>query len=84
LTEYGYATTFSDEVFIIAHHPVAAKTNPLGIMGCGEAGCADAVASVMNAIVGAMSPCAIRRIDMQATPERVWQAIRRAPSAPAL
>jgi aerobic carbon-monoxide dehydrogenase large subunit len=82
LTEYGYATTFSGEVFIIARHPVPAKTNPRGIKGCGETGCAGAL--VMNAIVDALSPCGIGRIDMQATPEQVWQAIRRAPSAPAL
>jgi aerobic carbon-monoxide dehydrogenase large subunit len=84
LTEYGYATSFSGEVFIIARHPVPAKTNPRGIKGCGEGGCAGALVSVMNAIVDALSPCGIRRIDMPATPERVWQAIRRAPSAPAL
>jgi carbon-monoxide dehydrogenase large subunit len=36
----------------------------------------------MNAIVDALSPYGIRHIDMPATPERVWQAIRRAQSAP--
>jgi carbon-monoxide dehydrogenase large subunit len=68
--------------FVTAHHPVPAKTNPLGIKGCGEAGCAGALVSVMNAIVDALSPYGIRHIDMPATPERVWQAIRRAQSAP--
>jgi carbon-monoxide dehydrogenase large subunit len=69
--------------FVTAHHPVPAKTNPLGIKGCGEAGCAGALVSVMNAVVDALSPYGIRHIDMPATPERVWQAIRRAQSAPA-
>ena len=69
--------------FVTEHHPVPAKTNPLGIKGCGEAGCAGALVSVMNAVVDALSEYGIRHIDMPATPERVWQTIRRAQSAPA-
>jgi len=64
--------------FETAHHPVPAKTNPLGVKGCGEAGCAGALTSVMNAIADALSEYGIRHIDMPATPERVWQAIRNA------
>jgi carbon-monoxide dehydrogenase large subunit len=64
--------------FVTAHHPVPAKTNPLGVKGCGEAGCAGALTSVSNAIVDALSDYGIRHIDMPATPERVWQAIRAA------
>jgi carbon-monoxide dehydrogenase large subunit len=52
--------------------------NPLGVKGCGEAGCAGGLASVMNAVVDALSVYGIRHIDMPATPERVWQAIRAA------
>ena len=64
--------------FVTEHHPVPAKTNPLGIKGCGEAGCAGALVSVMNAIVDALSEYGIRHIDMPVTPEKVWQAIREA------
>jgi aerobic carbon-monoxide dehydrogenase large subunit len=70
--------------FITAHHSVPAKTDPLGFKGCGEAGCAGALVSVMNSIVDALSACGIRHIDMSATPERVWQGARRAQAAPAL
>jgi carbon-monoxide dehydrogenase large subunit len=59
-------------------HPVPAKTNPLGAKGCGEAGCAGALVSVMNAIVDALSEVGIRRFDMPATSQRVWEAIRAA------
>jgi aerobic carbon-monoxide dehydrogenase large subunit len=61
--------------FVTAHHPVPAKTNPLGVKGCGEAGCAGALTSVMNAIVDALSEFGVRHIDMPATPEKVWRAI---------
>jgi len=64
--------------FVTVLHPVPAKTNPLGVKGCGEAGCAGALTSVMNAIVDALSEFGIRHIDMPATPEQVWQAIRKA------
>jgi carbon-monoxide dehydrogenase large subunit len=63
-------------MFKSASHPVPARTNPLGIKGCGEAGCAGALPSVMNALVDALAEYGIRHIDMPATPERVWRAIR--------
>ena len=55
-----------------------AKTNPLGVKGCGEAGCAGALTSVMNAIVDALSEYGVANIDMPASPERVWQTIQEA------
>ena len=45
-----------------------AKTNPLGVKGCGEAGCAGSLTSMMNAVVDALSEYGIRHIDMPATP----------------
>jgi carbon-monoxide dehydrogenase large subunit len=68
--------------FTVASHPVPATTNPLGVKGCGEAGCAGALTSVMNAVVDALSDYGIRHIDMPATPFRVWQAIQAAVAAP--
>ncbi|HEV2335502.1 MAG TPA: xanthine dehydrogenase family protein molybdopterin-binding subunit [Stellaceae bacterium] len=62
--------------FVHEFHPVPATTNPLGAKGCGEAGCAGALPSVMNALVDALGEFGIRHIDMPATPERVWRAIR--------
>lgn len=76
-----YALPRADNVpaaFGVAHHPVPATTNPLGAKGCGEAGCAGALTSVMNAIVDALSERGIRHFDMPATPERVWRALHAA------
>jgi carbon-monoxide dehydrogenase large subunit len=61
--------------FAVLSHPVPAKTNPLGVKGCGEAGCAGSLTSIMNAVVDALSAYGIQHIDMPATPQRVWQAI---------
>ncbi len=64
--------------FLSHFHPVPATTNPLGVKGCGEAGCAGALPAVMNAVVDALRPLGVTHIDMPATPERVWSAIRAA------
>jgi carbon-monoxide dehydrogenase large subunit len=37
-----------------------------------------ALAAVMNAINDALAPLGIRHLEMPATPERIWQAIRAA------
>jgi aerobic carbon-monoxide dehydrogenase large subunit len=62
--------------FEVLSHPVPAKTNPLGVKGCGEAGCAGSMPSIMNAVVDALSEYGIKHIDMPASPARVWQAIQ--------
>jgi aerobic carbon-monoxide dehydrogenase large subunit len=75
-----YALPRAEDAPLFRHefHPVPAKTNVLGAKGCGEAGCAGALPSVMNALVDALSEYGIRHIDMPATPERVWRAIHEA------
>ena len=59
-------------------NPVPTPTNPLGVKGCGEAGCVGAMPAVANAIVDALSVYGVRHIEMPATPERVWRAIQEA------
>jgi carbon-monoxide dehydrogenase large subunit len=78
-----YALPRAEDVpdFTVVSHPVPAKTNPLGVKGCGEAGCAGGLASIMNAVMDALSPYGIRHIDMPATPQRIWQAIQAAKHA---
>ena len=66
--------------FVLADHPVPAKTNPLGVKGCGEAGCAGSLTSVMNAVLDALAGRGIRHVDMPLTPFRIWQALREADS----
>ena len=61
--------------FSIENHSVPCKTNLLGVKGCGEAGCAGALPSVMNAVVDALSEVGVTHIDMPVTPEKVWRAL---------
>jgi aerobic carbon-monoxide dehydrogenase large subunit len=60
----------------VGDHPVPAKTNPLGTKGCGEAGCAGSLSTIVNAVVDALSDYGIDHIDMPLTSERVWRAIQ--------
>jgi carbon-monoxide dehydrogenase large subunit len=61
--------------FSVENHSVPCKTNLLGVKGCGEAGCAGALPSVMNAVVDALSEVGVTHIDMPVTPEKVWRAL---------
>ncbi len=57
-------------------HPAPATTNPLGTKGCGEAGCAGSLSTVVNAVVDALSEVGVHHLNMPLTPERVWRAIQ--------
>jgi carbon-monoxide dehydrogenase large subunit len=71
-TDYALPRADDAPPFRIDYHSVPAKTNLLGAKGCGEAGCAGSLPSVMNAIVDALGG---KHINMPATPERVWEAL---------
>jgi carbon-monoxide dehydrogenase large subunit len=73
-----YALPRADDLpaFVFSSRPVPAKTNALGVKGCGEAGCAGALPAVMNAVVDALRPYGIDHIDMPALPLRVFRALR--------
>ncbi|MFZ2007405.1 MAG: xanthine dehydrogenase family protein molybdopterin-binding subunit [Stellaceae bacterium] len=56
--------------------PTAA--NPLGVKGSGQAGAIAAPQTIVCAILDALAPLGVEHIDMPATPERVWRAIKNA------
>lgn len=62
----------------VGDHPSPAKSNPLGTKGCGEAGCAGSLCTIVNAVIDALSDYGVTHIDMPLTSERVWRAIHEA------
>ncbi|HTU53654.1 MAG TPA: xanthine dehydrogenase family protein molybdopterin-binding subunit [Acetobacteraceae bacterium] len=54
---------------------VPSLANPLGVKGAGEAGAVGSPPAVINAIMDALGSRGVRRLDMPATPERVWKAL---------
>jgi carbon-monoxide dehydrogenase large subunit len=73
-----YAMPRAEDIPMMAvgDHPVPAKSNPLGTKGCGEAGCAGSLSTIVNAVVDALSEFGIAHIDMPLTSERIWRAIQ--------
>jgi carbon-monoxide dehydrogenase large subunit len=57
---------------------VPSLTHPLGIRPAGEGGTTPALAVVINAVVDALAEFGVHHVEMPATPERVWRAIRAA------
>jgi len=57
---------------------VPSPTNRLGVRSGGEGGTTGALAVVINAIVDALAELGVSHVEMPATPERVWRAIRAA------
>jgi carbon-monoxide dehydrogenase large subunit len=70
-----YAMPRADDLPDIAfsYEEFPCKTHPMGAKGCGEAGTVGALPVVMSAICDAIG---VVHMDMPATPERVWRAMR--------
>ena len=54
-------------------NPQPTATNPIGAKGAGEAGTVGALPAVISAVCDAVG---VAHLDMPATPERVWAALR--------
>ena len=75
-----YAIPRADDLpaISVTSRDVPSPTNPLGVKGAGEGGTVGAPGAVIHAILDALAPLGVTHLDMPATPERVWQAIRNA------
>ncbi|MDB5624694.1 MAG: xanthine dehydrogenase, molybdenum binding subunit apoprotein [Tardiphaga sp.] len=70
-----YAMPRADDLpsFKLSHTTTLCPGNPLGVKGCGEAGAIGSSPAVINAITDAIGH---NRIEMPATPGRVWTAMQ--------
>jgi carbon-monoxide dehydrogenase large subunit len=57
---------------------VPSPTHPLGMRPAGEGGTTPALGAVINAVVDAMSDYGVRHVEMPATSQRIWRALREA------
>jgi aerobic carbon-monoxide dehydrogenase large subunit len=64
--------------FALGENEVPTKTNPLGVKGAGESGTVGALSSVMNAVNDALAQIGAPYVQMPATSEKVWRAMRAA------
>jgi aerobic carbon-monoxide dehydrogenase large subunit len=75
--DYALPRAADGPSFVFETHNVPCTTNPLGVKGAGEAGAIGSCPAVVNAIIeGLWREYKIDHIDMPATAERIWIAIR--------
>ena len=80
LADYAAITATELPSFELVEMETPTTVNPLGVKGIGEAGTIGATPAVLNAVIDAVAHLGVRHIDMPATPQRVWTAIREARS----
>jgi carbon-monoxide dehydrogenase large subunit len=75
-----YALPRADNIPLVTvqTHITPCTHNPLGAKGCGELGTIGSPATVINAVVDALSHLGVNHVDMPATPNRVWRVINSA------
>jgi aerobic carbon-monoxide dehydrogenase large subunit len=59
----------------ITSQPTQCTHTSFGVKGCGEVGTIGSPATVINAVVDALSHLGVSHVDMPATPGRVWRII---------
>ena len=80
--DYAMPRAADGATFTFETANVPCVTNPLGVKGAGEAGAIGSCPAMVNAIIDALwREYKIDHIDMPATTERVWMAIRKAEKA---
>ena len=67
--------------FELAENSSPTDKNPLGVKGVGEAGTIGAIPAVISAVNDALAAIGAPTIELPATAEKVWRAIRAAPAA---
>jgi aerobic carbon-monoxide dehydrogenase large subunit len=78
LADYPFVSATEVPSFELADSQTPTSYNPLGAKGIGEAGSIGSTPAVQNAIIDAVAHLGVRHIDMPASPQRVWQALRSA------
>ena len=76
--DYAFVTATEVPSFELADMETPTSYNPLGAKGIGKAGTIGSTPAVQNAIIDALAHLGVRHIDMPASPQRVWEALRSA------
>ncbi len=83
LADYAMISAAELPSFELVSMETPTPVNPLGAKGVGESGTIGSTPAVQSAVVDALAHLGVRHVDMPATPERVWRAIRDASVPPA-
>jgi aerobic carbon-monoxide dehydrogenase large subunit len=78
LATYTIPTATDLPNFELKQQVTPSPTNPMGVKGIGESGAIGSSPAVVNAVIDAVSHLGVSHVDMPATPQAVWRAIKRA------
>ncbi len=59
--------------FDVNYNEIPARSNELGVKGAGEAGTVGAPAAFIAAVIDALQPLGVKRVDMPVTPQKLWR-----------
>jgi carbon-monoxide dehydrogenase large subunit len=76
LMDYALPRAADLPFFSTALSEVPSASHPLGFRGGGEGGITPALGVIVNAIVDALADLGVSHVEMPATAERVWRAMR--------
>jgi carbon-monoxide dehydrogenase large subunit len=76
LADYPMISAAELPSFDVVEMETPTPVNPLGAKGIGESGTIGSTPAVQSAVVDALAHLGVRHVDMPATPERVWRAMR--------
>jgi carbon-monoxide dehydrogenase large subunit len=76
MMDYALPKAESFPKFELGMTETPTAVNPLGVKGIGETGTIASTPAVYNAVMDALAPLGVKKVDMPLTPERVWRAIR--------
>ncbi|MEJ3656308.1 molybdopterin cofactor-binding domain-containing protein [Actinomycetes bacterium KLBMP 9759] len=76
LADYQFPTATDLPHFELGSTVTPSPTNPMGVKGIGESGAIGSSPAVLNSVIDAVAHLGVTHIDMPASPEKVWRAMR--------
>jgi carbon-monoxide dehydrogenase large subunit len=76
LSDYAIPRAGDLPMFELDRTETPSPLNPLGVKGIGEAPTIGSTPAIRNAVLDALRPLGVTELDMPATPQKVWRAIR--------
>lgn len=76
MVDYLVPTAADLPAFELDSTVTLSPTNPLGVKGIGESGAIGSSPAVLGAVIDAVAHLGVTHLDMPATPQKVWRAIK--------
>jgi carbon-monoxide dehydrogenase large subunit len=78
MMDYALPKADAFPMFELGMTETPTTVNPLGVKGIGETGTIASTPAVYNAVMDALRPLGVTKVDMPLLPERLWRAMRQA------